>query len=163
MKLAILSDTHDNIWALDRAVLWIGQAGAVIHCGDLCSPFMVPRIAQAAAGKPIHIVWGNNDGDKRLLMMQANRAGTVIIHGDIAIFELDGLKIAVNHYPEVGRALAASGNFDLVCYGHDHTACEEQMGKTLLINPGEVMGLFGRRTLVLFDTSTRAVEWIEFE
>ncbi len=40
MKLAILSDTHDNVWALRVALTHLSRAEAVIHCGDLCSPFM---------------------------------------------------------------------------------------------------------------------------
>jgi len=163
MKLVILSDSHDNIWAFDQAAGTIGQADAVIHCGDLCSPFMIPRLADAAQGKPVHIVWGNNDGDKRLLMVQANKAGNVIMHGDIAELELGGMHIAVNHYPEVARALAKSGQYDLVCYGHDHTANEEWLGNTLLLNPGEVMGLMGARTLVVLDTDDRKVKWVELD
>lgn len=163
MKLIILSDSHDNIWAFDQAAGMIRQADAVIHCGDLCSPFMIPRLADAAQGKHVHIVWGNNDGDKRLLMVQANKAGNVSIHGDIALLELGGMQIAVNHYPEVARALAKSGQYDLVCYGHDHTAHEEWFGKTLLLNPGEVMGLMGKRTLVVLDTGDRKVKWVELD
>lgn len=163
MKLAILSDSHDNIWALDQAAGAIGQAEAVIHCGDLCSPFMIPRLAHSANGRPVHIVWGNNDGDKRLLMLQASKVGNVEIHGDIAELELGGLRIAVNHYPEVARALAKSNQYDLVCYGHDHTAHEERLGDTLLLNPGEVMGLMGKRSLVLLETDGRKVNWIELK
>jgi uncharacterized protein len=161
MLLTILSDSHDNIWALDQASNIISQSDVILHCGDLCSPFMIPRLVQAADGKPIHIVWGNNDGDKRLLMAQANKTSSVVIHGDIAILELGGIKLAMNHYPEIGRALAASGQFDLVCYGHDHTAFEERLGLTQLLNPGEIMGLFGRRTLAQFDTVQKIVRWFE--
>lgn len=161
MLLAILSDTHDNIWAFDKAVDDISQSDAVIHCGDLCSPFMIPRLAAAASGKPVHIVWGNNDGDKRLLMVQADKVSSMTIHGDLAIVELAGRKIAVNHYPEIGRALAESGKYDLVCYGHDHTAHVEKIGVTTLLNPGELMGLNGRRTMVVFNTDTESINWIE--
>ncbi len=161
MILAILSDTHDNIWAFDRAVEAINDADAVIHCGDLCSPFMIPRLAEAASGKPVHIVWGNNDGDKRLLMVQANKTGSVTIHGDFAVIEFGSRKIAINHYPEIGRALAESGIFDLVCYGHDHTAYEGKIGRTTLLNPGEIMGLYGRRTMAFYDTENQTVTSME--
>jgi len=78
----------------------------------------------------------------------------------LAEIELDGLKIAMNHYPKIARGLAASGRYDLVCYGHDHTAYEEWLGETLLLNPGEIMGLNGRSTLAILDTATRFVEWV---
>lgn len=161
MKLAIMSDTHDNIWALDKAALLLPEVNALLHCGDLCSPFMIPRLALAAHGKPVHIVWGNNDGDKRLLVTQAQKFEQIQLHGDIAMLAFGGIKIAINHYPEISKALARSGQFDLVCYGHDHTAHSELIGTCLLLNPGEIMGLHGRRTYVVFDTENQAFEWIE--
>lgn len=161
MKLVILSDTHDNIWALDEAVEVISRGEAVLHCGDLCSPFMIPRLAQAAGSSPVHVVWGNNDGDKRLLMVQAEKTDNVHIHGEFADLELGGLRVAVNHYPEVGRALASGNVYDLVCYGHDHTAHHEKVEQTDLLNPGEMMGLMGKRTLVVYDTADRSLEWVE--
>lgn len=163
MKLVILSDTHDNIWAFDQAVGAISEGQAVLHCGDLCAPFMIPRLAEAANGSPVHIVWGNNDGDKRLLMVQANKFDNVHIHGELAELEFDGVRVAVNHYPEIGRALASGETYDLVCYGHDHTAHHETIGQTHLLNPGEIMGLNGRRTLAVFNTESRTVNYVELD
>lgn len=161
MKLAILSDTHDNIWAFDLAKDHMKTADAVLHCGDLCSPFMIPRLSQAAAGKAVHIVWGNNDGDKRLLMAQAGKVNNVLIHGEFADISLGGMQIFLNHYPEIAMAVAESDVYDMVCYGHDHTAHQSTVGKTILLNPGEIMGLNGKRTMVLIDTNTREIEWVE--
>jgi putative phosphoesterase len=163
MKLAILSDTHDNIWMLDKVGAQLSQVKVLLHCGDICSPFMIPRLAQTADNRPVHIVWGNNDGDKRLLMVQAEKTRNIQIHGELAELVLDGVKIAVNHYPEIGRALAHSGQYDLVCYGHDHSAHEEKIGDTLLLNPGEVMGLMGRRTMAIYDTRKKELTWVELD
>ena len=52
----------------------------------------------------------------------------------------------------IAAGLAASDRYDLVWCGHSHRAAEERVGDTLLINPGEVMGRFGRSTYVLYDT-----------
>lgn len=161
MRIAIISDSHDNVWKLDSAMPQLAQADVILHCGDVCSPFTLLRLAQGVQGKPIHLVWGNNDGDKPLLLARAAQAGNVTIHGDLAELTLDGLKVAVNHYPNIARALAESGRYDLVCYGHDHTAHEERVGRTLLLNPGEVMGLHGRSTLALFVTRSQKVAWVD--
>ncbi len=158
MKLVILSDTHDNIWALEDAMPHLRAADAILHCGDLCSPFMIPRLAQA--GPEVHIVWGNNDGDRRLLTGQAARFGHIHLHGEFADFTLDTWRIAMTHYPEVARPLAAAGQYALVCYGHDHTAHHSRIGKTRLLNPGELMGLLGKRSLALVDTVSGAVQHI---
>jgi predicted phosphodiesterase len=77
--------------------------------------------------------------------------------------ELDERRVAVNHYPQIARGLAYSGNYHLVCYGHDHNAHEERIGECLFLNPGEVMGMKGRRTLAIVETSTMGVEWIDLE
>jgi putative phosphoesterase len=162
MQVAVLSDSHDNIWKLDQAMPHLAAADAVIHCGDLIAPFIIKRLA-AGIKKPVHIVWGNNDGDKRLLSQFAQEAGNITIHGDYAQLELGGRSFAVTHYPEIAQALARSGQFDVVCYGHDHTAHEGHIGDTLLLNPGEVMGMNGRSSLAVIDTETLLVTWVELD
>ena len=161
MQIAVLSDSHDNIWKLSAALPHLLQPDAVIHCGDLIAPFMILRLIKGTGGKPVHIVWGNNDGDKSLIAQVAAEAENIHLHGDFADLELGGLKIAVNHYPKVARTLAESGSYKVVCYGHDHTAHEEWIGDTLLLNPGELMGLQGRSTIALLDTDTRKVKFVE--
>ena len=53
---------------------------------------------------------------------------------------------------QVSTDQALSGQYDVVCHGHDHIANVERIGHTLLINPGEVMGRFGKSTYALYDT-----------
>jgi putative phosphoesterase len=161
MKLGIISDTHDNIWRLDEAKPHLRQVEYVIHCGDLIAPFMIHRLGQGLSGVPVSIVWGNNDGDRAAVAKTAQEYPEITIHGEYAELTLSGLRIAVNHYPDVCRGLAASSSFDLVCYGHDHTAHQEMIGETLLLNPGEIMGLNGRSSFVILETATREIDAIE--
>lgn len=161
MELAILSDTHDNIWKLDEALPHLREADAVIHCGDLCAPFVVGRLGEGVPDVPIHIVWGNNDGDPFRISNVAQSFSQISLHGEHANIELDGQRIGVNHFPGIARGLALSGQYDFVFYGHDHTANEEKIGDCLLLNPGELMGMNGRSTLALVSTETRKVRWIE--
>jgi hypothetical protein len=44
---------------------------------------MVVRLGQAVEGKPVHMVFGNNDGDPRLLTPKAIEAGKVHLHGQL--------------------------------------------------------------------------------
>jgi len=111
----------------------------------------------------VHVVWGNNDGDKWLLTRNATAAGNVTLHGELAEIELGGRKIAANHYPHIARHLAESGSYDIVFYGHDHAAHQEQLGNTLLVNPGEVMGRFGKSTFATYDAGTGQAETVEVE
>ena len=163
MKIAIFSDTHDNIWKLERALGLMENADVLIHCGDLCSPFVIKQLGKAAHGRPVHVVWGNNEGDIRLICQIAEEYSNIQLHGELAELELDGLKLAVNHYPDIARSLANSVFYDLVCYGHDHTAYQGLIGDCILLNPGEIMGLKGKTTFAFVDTQSHQVEFVEVE
>jgi putative phosphoesterase len=161
MKIGIMSDSHDNLSKLGEAVQKMQFVDAVIHCGDLCAPFVVKQLGEGFKNIPIHIVWGNNEGDPFRIAQVASQYDHVHLHGEIAKIELGGLRIAVNHFPEIASDLADSGHYDLVCYGHDHTLHEEQRGECLLLNPGELMGMNGRSTVAVYDTELHRVEVIE--
>ena len=156
MKIAILSDIHDNIWKLEEVLEGLGEAQELIFCGDFCAPFSLGMLAEGFRG-PIHVVFGNNDGDKLLLSQVAAKAGNVTLHGEFAELELGGRKIAAIHYPAIAAGLAASGRYDLVCCGHSHKYEAKRVGRTILLNPGEVMGRFGLSTYAIYDTETGKV------
>jgi putative phosphoesterase len=153
VKVAIISDVHDNVWNLERVLAAISRDGAqaLIMCGDFCAPFTLRQIATSFAG-PVHAVFGNNDGDRWLLSRVAAEAGCLALYGDYAELQLDGAKVFVCHYQDVGRHIAASGRFQAVFYGHSHVA-ELTQGPSLALNPGEVMGRFGKVTYGLYDTA----------
>ena len=155
-KIAVLSDSHDNIWNLARALEQVAdaQADLLLHCGDFVAPFVMVQLADAFPG-PIHGVFGNNDGDARQLLRQAQKRDNVTLHGHFAELNLDGLRVALNHYPDVARPLAESGRYDVVFYGHNHCQNWERVGACQLINPGEIMGKGGAPSWGLFDASAR--------
>jgi len=161
MRLGILSDIHDNIWALEDLLARLGDCDALLFLGDLCAPFTLAALGEGFRG-PIHVVWGNNDGDKLLLVRNADRAGNVTLHGDLGELHLGGRSVALTHRANIARALAQSATYDLVCYGHDHTRTMTRVGKTLLLNPGEVMGRFGVRSYAIYDTESGDAQIIEF-
>ncbi|MFO7559741.1 MAG: metallophosphoesterase family protein [Desulfobacterales bacterium] len=66
--------------------------------------------------------------------------------------------VLFTHYGEVAEGLAASGDSNLVCYGHSHTFAEKRKGNTLLLNPGEIMGKEGSPGFCLVDTATSIVK-----
>jgi putative phosphoesterase len=160
MRVAVFSDSHDQINHLEAALAAANQAGAamLLHCGDLCAPFMVDRLGRAFSG-PIHIVFGNNDGDGRLLQTIASRYPQISLHGIYAEIETSGRMLAMIHYPEPARRIAQSGQFDLVVYGHNHLKHVEEITKAsgapaILANPGELLGMMGAPTWGLYDTNS---------
>ena len=169
MRIAVLSDIHDNVWKLAAALEAAADADALICCGDLCSPFIVHQLGRGFAG-PIHVVLGNNDGDLYRIAANARLYDRMRIHGELFRGELGGRRVAVNHYDNIARAIAASGEFDVVCYGHNHLYSVDRIGRTLAINPGAIMGSAfsadgrGRdvaSTFMIYDTATGEVAGFE--
>lgn len=67
------------------------------------------------------------------------------------------------HYPHYARAMALTGDYDLVCNGHEHRAIIEPIRNikgetTLRIDPGTVGGVSAPATYAFGDLQT-----LEFE
>jgi hypothetical protein len=139
MRIAILSDIHDNVWKLDAALAAVRDSDVLLCCGDLCSPFVVHQLGRGFA-HPIHIVFGNNDGDLYRIAANARYYENIRLHGEIFRGEFDGKRFAMNHYDSIACSLAASGEFDVVCYGHNHVFDIARIGNAMAINPGAIMG-----------------------
>jgi hypothetical protein len=156
MKIGILSDSHDNLPALERVV---GRFNAekvdlVLHAGDFVSPFTSIPLAKLRA--PLVGVFGNNDGDRLYLTQRFQGIGT--IHSGVYGFEKDGVRILLMHEPQAIEALVASAAYDLIVYGHTHKV-DLRPGRPAVVNPGEAGGwLTGQSTAVLFDTATGVCE-----
>ncbi len=164
MKLAILSDIHDHLANLRLALVHAQEAEALLCCGDLCSPFIIKELGERFTRGEIHVVFGNNDADLFRITAKAAEYGHLHLHGEFAELELGGQRFALNHFDNLGRALAQGGRYDIVCFGHNHRYEVSQVGPTLLINPGEIMGeLTGQATFVLYDTETREAARIELD
>jgi putative phosphoesterase len=158
MQIAIISDIHDRRDHLATVLDQVSGADLLICCGDLCSPFIVVQLGEGFH-RPIHVVFGNNDGDLFRISQQASRFSHLTLHGEFAELTCDGKRIAVNHFPEIARALAASDRYDLVCYGHDHQHAITADGETVIVNPGEVYGgLSGTASYAVYDTATGVAE-----
>ena len=169
MKIALISDIHDNVWNLQKALEHeqLQATEALLCCGDLCSPFIIKLLGQAYQ-KPIHLVLGNNDGDVAAIIAVAGNFSNIYIHGEYFRGELNGSTIAMNHYPDKAKLLAENGGYDVVCYGHDHQlVTDRKIGNTLLLNPGSIMGYNGGKlkettpTFVILDTKSLTTEVFE--
>lgn len=159
MKLAIMSDSHDNIWNLQKALYIIKKekADIIVHCGDFVAPFMLKELDKA--GIPVYGVLGNNDGSGFLLAKTAfTELKRFFLFEVVGTIELDGYALAFTHHHAVAEGLAATGRYDLVCYGHSHIHHLETVGRTTLLNPGEIMGKEGSPGFCTVDTNTGIIE-----
>jgi uncharacterized protein len=165
MRVAVLSDIHDNLWNLAAAIDYVSAAEVLICCGDLCSPFVMDQLARFPG--QVHIVFGNNDAD--LFRITRKSSDRVRVYGEFFETVLDGRKVAVNHFDYIARPIAASGLYDMVCYGHNHEFSVARIGRTLAINPGPIMGARfpgGKwedvaATFVVVDMESQSVEAFE--
>lgn len=161
MLIAVLSDIHDRLDHLRAALALVNerQAERLFFLGDFCAPFALKELAEHFAG-PVDAVFGNNDGDRFLLCQNAARHPHVTLHEPVAELEIAGRKILLNHYPEIGRRLAKSGEASAVFSGHDHQRYQHHFGEALWANPGEIMGRFGTVSFGLYDTAAHHFEHI---
>jgi uncharacterized protein len=133
-------------------------AEAVLHCGDLIAPSTLHAIV--GLGLPIHLIHGNNAGDLYYLSRFAQESGDrVHYYGQDGSLSLAEKRIFLVHYPHYAKALALTGDYDLVCNGHEHRAVVERVrnvkgGETLRIDPGTVAGVSAPATYVLGDLQT---------
>ncbi len=161
MRIAIISDIHDNLPMLRKALQRCRETDVLICCGDLCSPFVAKELGQGFA-RPTHIVFGNNDGDRFRIAATAANFPHVRLYGEYAELELDGKTFSVNHFDGIGRAIAKGEKYDVVCFGHNHRFEIVPSGRTLVINPGEIFGgLTGSSTFVIFDTASGKAERVD--
>lgn len=160
MKVCIVSDSHDHRPLLLAAVSAARDEGAeaVFHCGDIVAPSTLGVLK--SLGLPVHAIQGNNAGDLFAMAQIASKpANRITFYGQDAAIELAGQRIFLVHYPHYARAMATTGDWDLVCCGHDHEVKIELIdnikgGRTHLVNPGTVGGVAAPATYVLGDLET---------
>ncbi len=157
MKICIVSDSHDRADVLARAVEQAVAKGAqaVLHCGDVIGANTLRGLARF--GIPVHVVHGNNLGDPAAMaQLAAETHSSLSYHGQDARLRLADRAVFMVHYPHYGEAMACTGEWDLVCCGHEHRAWTRQVanvrgGQTWLVNPGTVAGLGAPATYMLGD------------
>lgn len=156
-----MADSHDVWDNLEKAVARANKEKCelLLFAGDFIAPPGIP-ILEKFNGK-IKFVWGNNEGEKVGLTRKFDTSKNIELCGDVFEGEIDRIKIFMNHYPRTVELAVKSGEFDLCVYGHTHEYEERMIGKTLLINPGEIQGYTtGIASFIIFDTKTKSVEKI---
>ena len=142
MKIAIVSDTHDNIDNFNKIIDFLHKEniGTILHCGDICNQEIIDQALKNFKGE-IMFVRGNGDFELHNIPEKLE-------------IELGDKKIFFNHYPDIAKKKAESGKFDLVFYGHTHRPWVEMIGNCKLVNPGEVAGQRFKPTFAIYDTET---------
>ncbi|MFN2107792.1 MAG: metallophosphoesterase family protein [Candidatus Promineifilaceae bacterium] len=162
MKLGILSDTHNDIPNLLKALRIFNNEGIqqLLHCGDMADMLTAKQMAgfdviyvngnsDRSAAAVSHVVWTLNPRNE--------------IPGDVYEGELGGVKIAAahGHQPSKLKRLIDSRRFRYVFHGHTHRQRDERIGKTRVINPGALGGArYEPRSLCIVDLDEDQVRFI---
>lgn len=160
MQIGIMSDSHDDMAQLKKAVALFNERGvsAVLHAGDLISPFTFEMLDDLNC--PITCIFGNNDGDRVLL---TDKSKNTITPQPLCL-RLGDRKVVMVHEPASVEALASSGLYDVVIYGHTHTPDVRKVNTTLVINPGKTARLHkGSSTVALLETDTLNAQIVSLE
>ncbi len=168
MKIAIVSDTHDNTKNFNKIIDWLNKEkiNVILHCGDITNQETIDEAVKNFKGE-IKFVRGNGDFELNDIPEEMK-------------IELGGKKIFFNHYPDIAKKMAESGKYDLVFYGHTHkpwlariatparqpdgshsggrSVASGEKKECLLVNPGEVAGQRFKPTFAIYDTGTDKLE-----
>jgi putative phosphoesterase len=152
MKIAIISDTHDNLENLKK--FWNfskrEKIDFLIHCGDVCNSETLKEIEKNF--NQIYLSLGNCD-IKDEILKETKRTKIFKKEGEI---EIENLKIGFCHefhYNEKNLE-----NFDFYFFGHTHWPFLKEEGNCFLANPGNLAGLFFKATFAILDTKTKNLE-----
>jgi len=155
-RVAIISDTHDNLATLDKFLAYIKQnpVQIVIHCGDIAEGNTLAHLAKNYEG-PIMAAFGNMDY-RETITTAAKKYPKVQLFENFGRVEIGGLKIGFCHFPELAKKNCPG--YDFVFYGHTHKPWLETVGNCHLANPGTLAGMFYQATFAVLDAKTRRLE-----
>ncbi len=168
MKIAVLSDIHDNLKNLEWTLKYLKEEkiDQVICCGDFCAPFTARFLAKV--NLPIYGVFGNNDGDQGgLISTTNNQIYFKTLGEEHHELILDDKRIVFTHYPKYAKLLFETGVYDAVFYGHDHLKYLDFMDGKILCNPGPVCGIIkgsiSQGTFAVYQTKENKVDFINID
>jgi putative phosphoesterase len=155
MKIGILSDTHNDVQATQRAVEILRGRGIHIlfHCGDVTSADVLPHLK----GFEVYVVRGNMDRH-HLKSLRGQAASQEGVHwlGKGDVVEVGGKRVAITHgdLKTVYDKLLEEAP-DYLLQGHTHRRRDERVGGTRVINPGALGGVqYESRSLCVLDLDT---------
>lgn len=143
MKVAVISDIHENVHNLIEAIQMIeSEKCDILFClGDVGRSKLFQVMFTLKI--PVYFTFGNHDGNviKDTKMLEWYEFwGHVRSNGIYQRVEIDGRKIFLTHYDDLAQTVAKSWEFDACFGGHEHIAFEKYFEDCLCVNPGEITG-----------------------
>ena len=156
MKIAIVSDIHDNLPNLKKCLSWCvkNKIEKIICAGDVTNSETLQIISENFKGE-IFIISGNGeiyDEDEAAVYDNINHGGR------FAIFKIDEKNVGVCHEPFFIVDVLSKGSCDIIFYGHTHKPWIETKNGVQTVNPGTLGGVFTPATFAFWDTSSGQLE-----
>jgi len=174
MKIGIISDTHDHLDNLDRALEKLEGQGIdlLCHLGDWNSPFIFDRVDEWAkkVGVSVKGVLGNNDGEIFKIVEQVRERWDVELVQYTLALKVGDKRVVLYHGTDarITKAFVKSGLYDVVLSGHTHEPSKKKVGEVLALNPGTLSGFSKKRgrlkegELAVYDSNTHVAELLTF-
>lgn len=160
MLIALLSDIHDNLRQMKRALEQAKAEGCthLLFLGDVATTGTLKQM-QELWPHEIDMVPGNNDYPRE--EFRACATARLRYHERSADIVLDHRHIYMTHEPHNGVLYAAeSGEYDAVFFGHTHRAGQQAHGATIVANPGDIQGRYKAPSFAIYDTTAHTVRHI---
>ena len=160
MKILVISDIHDRVKALRKALIDGKVCEAIIFCGDTSSPETFSVLIED--GRPLYAVLGNMEFNEGKIIQLAHQTPHVSFDRDVLKIIIDNKNIVVTHYPDMAEELAEEGIYDTIFHGHSHLPRNEIINGVLIANPGEIAGyVSGKLSFGIYDTKTNLFEILD--
>ena len=149
MKIAIISDIHDNLVNLEKCLNWCNKNGIkeIICCGDVTNSETLGILSNKFNGT-IYLVKGNVEIYNEAELKQYQN---IKYYGKVGKIELNNKFIGICHEPYLVERMRKEGNYDIIFYGHTHKPWIEEMGGIKLVNPGTLSAMFQKATFALME------------
>lgn len=166
MKIAIISDIHDNAHNLVMFYEQIKNQNIekILFLWDYCWWGIWVLLANSPI--PVFAIWWNNDWDKSLITKFALKESSnlEVWFDTFDSIEINNRKIFLSHYPMIAKPIAKSWDYDAVFYWHNHIKHKELINDCLVLNPWEVWAYkTWEWTYAIYDTNSNTAEIIEIK
>ncbi|MDA3802887.1 MAG: YfcE family phosphodiesterase [Patescibacteria group bacterium] len=158
MKIAIISDIHDNIHKLQKCLEICKRENVekILCLGDVANKDSLLYLANNFSNN-IFLVRGNACSYSESLVKSLDNIKYFDKIGEVII---DNLKIGIVHQAyKIDMLKKAYGdNFDFIFYGHTHKPWIEKKDTSYLANPGNLTGDFYSSSFAILDTKIQKIE-----
>lgn len=152
-KLAVISDIHDNLPNLKKALDLIKKEKIdyLICTGDVQSLEGWQILNNLEL--PTWAVLGNADHEHFDFTQLQEKITNIKLFANVGVADIENKKIIFAHYPNTLKtALEKSKTkYDLALHGHTHQPWEESWQETKILNPGNIANIHYAPTFAIIN------------